>query len=642
MPSFSRALGAFASAPEGLAARGPAFPLGAAAAAVSWAAVVAAALLAWVAAPESSAPWTAAWGVGSAAWFLGHGSPVRAGSVDLSVTPLLLFFFIAGSAIWGLRRAVRDLDDGSGSGRGELVAGVRREVVDVGLAAIGGYAAVAVLALLTTLAGPVRPHPVLGLVAPSVWHSVASSSPWRWTTRTAGSARSRRWTTAGASRRTGSLVGPRLVWATLTRLATVLVVVVLVVIGVGGSRIDEVSAALDPGPVGTLVLAVAQVLVLPNLATWALAWMTGPGFSVGAGTSVTLTFANPGLQPLLPVLGALPAGGAMPGWAVGAVLLPVLVGLLLGRAAERELSWLPALAASVAAAVIVAATAAGLTALGAGSLGVDRFCLGRAGRQTGRPLALPRARSRCVALAPRLRRGGLGPGAPLERYVRRHLRLGQAPDGRRLGSVRDGAPRRPRPGRAWSSSSPAPAPCSKPSSTPAPSRHGAQVVAVGPTGRERWGAAHSGPGCRPSSAGSPTTPTARPGTPPSRPRSPATSPPWSSRPASSSSSGRPSWPGSGVATSTATTPCCPPSPASTVRGTPLRMASGRRRHGVHRRRGVDTGAIVGQCVVPVLDDDTEETLTERIKAAERPQLVDLVGRMAREGFTVTGRKVTIP
>lgn len=58
--------------------------------------------------------------------------------------------------------------------------------------------------------------------------------------------------------------------------------------------------------------------------------------------------------------------------------------------------------------------------------------------------------------------------------------------------------------------------------------------------------------------------------------------------------------------------------------------------------GVDTGAIVAQCVVPVLQDDTEETLTERIKQAERPQLVEYVGRMAREGFTVTGRKVTIP
>lgn len=58
--------------------------------------------------------------------------------------------------------------------------------------------------------------------------------------------------------------------------------------------------------------------------------------------------------------------------------------------------------------------------------------------------------------------------------------------------------------------------------------------------------------------------------------------------------------------------------------------------------GVDTGAIVAQCVVTVADDDTEATLTERIKTAERPQLVDYVGRMAREGFTVAGRKVTIP
>jgi formyltetrahydrofolate-dependent phosphoribosylglycinamide formyltransferase len=58
--------------------------------------------------------------------------------------------------------------------------------------------------------------------------------------------------------------------------------------------------------------------------------------------------------------------------------------------------------------------------------------------------------------------------------------------------------------------------------------------------------------------------------------------------------------------------------------------------------GVDTGPIIAQTVVPVLDDDTEETLTERIKVAERAQLVEYVGRMVREGWTVTGRKVTIP
>ena len=58
--------------------------------------------------------------------------------------------------------------------------------------------------------------------------------------------------------------------------------------------------------------------------------------------------------------------------------------------------------------------------------------------------------------------------------------------------------------------------------------------------------------------------------------------------------------------------------------------------------GVDTGPIIAQVAVPVLDDDTEETLTERIKDAERRQLVDCVGRLVREGWTVAGRKVTIP
>jgi formyltetrahydrofolate-dependent phosphoribosylglycinamide formyltransferase len=58
--------------------------------------------------------------------------------------------------------------------------------------------------------------------------------------------------------------------------------------------------------------------------------------------------------------------------------------------------------------------------------------------------------------------------------------------------------------------------------------------------------------------------------------------------------------------------------------------------------GVDTGPILAQVAVPVLDDDTEDTLTERIKEAERKQLVDVVGRMVRGGWTITGRKVTIP
>jgi len=55
--------------------------------------------------------------------------------------------------------------------------------------------------------------------------------------------------------------------------------------------------------------------------------------------------------------------------------------------------------------------------------------------------------------------------------------------------------------------------------------------------------------------------------------------------------------------------------------------------------GVDTGPIVAQTAVPVLDEDSVDTLHERIKVAERAMLTEFVGRMAREGFTITDRKV---
>jgi len=55
--------------------------------------------------------------------------------------------------------------------------------------------------------------------------------------------------------------------------------------------------------------------------------------------------------------------------------------------------------------------------------------------------------------------------------------------------------------------------------------------------------------------------------------------------------------------------------------------------------GVDSGPIVAQSAVPVLDDDTADSLHERIKATERLMLVEAVGRIAREGFSVKGRVV---
>ncbi|MHA6760505.1 phosphoribosylglycinamide formyltransferase [Streptacidiphilus sp. PAMC 29251] len=58
--------------------------------------------------------------------------------------------------------------------------------------------------------------------------------------------------------------------------------------------------------------------------------------------------------------------------------------------------------------------------------------------------------------------------------------------------------------------------------------------------------------------------------------------------------------------------------------------------------GVDTGPIIAQGAVEVTDADHEdggEALHERIKAVERGLLVEAVGRLAREGHRVQGRRV---
>ncbi|WP_280717685.1 phosphoribosylglycinamide formyltransferase [Kitasatospora sp. MAP5-34] len=61
--------------------------------------------------------------------------------------------------------------------------------------------------------------------------------------------------------------------------------------------------------------------------------------------------------------------------------------------------------------------------------------------------------------------------------------------------------------------------------------------------------------------------------------------------------------------------------------------------------GVDTGPIIAQGVVEVTDADHADggdALHERIKTVERQLLVDVVGRLAREGHRIEDRKVRIP
>lgn len=57
--------------------------------------------------------------------------------------------------------------------------------------------------------------------------------------------------------------------------------------------------------------------------------------------------------------------------------------------------------------------------------------------------------------------------------------------------------------------------------------------------------------------------------------------------------------------------------------------------------GTDTGPVIAQAAVGVRDDDDEASLHERVKVSERRLLVETVGRMVREGWSVEGRKVKV-
>lgn len=57
--------------------------------------------------------------------------------------------------------------------------------------------------------------------------------------------------------------------------------------------------------------------------------------------------------------------------------------------------------------------------------------------------------------------------------------------------------------------------------------------------------------------------------------------------------------------------------------------------------GYDTGPVVLQKCVPVLDDDTPETLAQRVLAAEHAALVEAVGWMASGRLLVDGRQVRL-
>ncbi len=99
-----------------------------------------------------------------------------------------------------------------------------------------------------------------------------------------------------------------------------------------------VYGLLNPGLVGGALLLLAQVGYLPNAIVWAIAYLLGPGFAVGAGTVVAPTGSALGTLPAFPLLAAIPGGphGAGPAWLTAVLMaIPYLAGAAAGLVAIR-------------------------------------------------------------------------------------------------------------------------------------------------------------------------------------------------------------------------------------------------------------------------------------------------------------------
>ncbi len=152
----------------------------------------------------------------------------------------------------------------------------------------------------------------------------------------------------------GGLMAVALITAVSAVLAAILV-------AIGYSEVIRLYESLQAGILGGVLLTILQLLLLPNIVIWVSAWLTGPGFMIGTGSSVSPVGTQLGPIPAVPIFGAIPEGGNA--FAFLGLLVPVLAGFLVGislRSTRDRLAavWDSRVPLSVAMPALVGATAA--------------------------------------------------------------------------------------------------------------------------------------------------------------------------------------------------------------------------------------------------------------------------------------------
>ena len=317
-------------------------------------------VLSWLLDPLATGSAWPAVGTGAALWLLVSGAHLTAGDVVVSLVPLLGLAILVLVARLGVREAMVDVSTDGEHWRGLLPVPLS--------AALGGwwagYAVVVAGAVGLTTAGPFGVG-VLSLVVPLVLvpvaalalalRPVAAADP-----DVLGPRLGLSWVPDSVRRG----VRPGLLGAGV--LLGIGLVLVLLLVASGWSRVAQISAGVGATGFGAAVLVVAQVLSLGNLATWAVSFLAGSGFRVVEGGSVSWSGSDGGLLPMVPLLAALPQPGEFP-WFTGlSVLVVVAVGAFVARRALGEVARLSRLRTKLA----VSAAGCLTTALALGALDV--------------------------------------------------------------------------------------------------------------------------------------------------------------------------------------------------------------------------------------------------------------------------------
>ncbi len=291
-------------------------------AALCWLAIALPALLAWATSAQSTASWGQAVRVASDIWLALHRVGLDLPGGHLALAPLGGTALPAALCWVAGRRIGHSLDARHVTAAGGPLRAVAAPVASLAV----GYGVVVVLVSLLAHGDGVRPvvwqAAAAGLVLPALAGGAAAL---RAVDAPVGE------TLAGAlalpdlARR---VVRPALLAVgLLVAVGSVLVVATLLL---RFGRVLTLHEALGPGVVGGAVLTAGQVALVPNLVVWAVAFVAGPGFALGAGTSVTPAASDLGLLPLVPVLGAVPPPGPLPAPFAVLVVIPVVVGAVVG------------------------------------------------------------------------------------------------------------------------------------------------------------------------------------------------------------------------------------------------------------------------------------------------------------------------